>query len=125
MLLYYLYYSTILTSGYAFIESSYRYYNKKKYTTLGQTIITFSWSPIIINHVYYFQNYNIENYGILLFPFNIWLCEITCGYLFLYIFNKRFWNYNDNLTYFNKMISLYFYPHWLFLGIIINYLFAF
>ncbi len=125
MLLYYLYYSTILMSGYALIESTYRYYNQKKYTTLGQTIITFVWSPFIINHFYYFNNYDIENYGILLFPFNIWLCEITSGYISLYFFNIRFWNYNDNLTFFNKMISLYFYPHWLSLGIIINYLFIF
>ena len=84
MLSYYLYYSTILTSGYAFIESSYRYYNKKKLTTLGQTIITFTWSPLIVNHIYYFQSNDIEIYGILLFPFNIWLCELASGYISLY-----------------------------------------
>lgn len=122
MILNYLYYSTIFSSGYALIETIYRYYHYKKVTTLGQTIITFVWSPMIVNHFYYFRYYNYDNIAIVLFPFNIWLCEILSGYFFLYLLNKRFWYYNDSLTFFNHTISLYFASHWLCLGFILQYI---
>ena len=122
MILNYLYYSTLFSSGYAFIETIYRYYFYKKSTTLGQTIITFIWTPMILNHFYYFQYYEFNNIAIILFPFNVWLCELSSGYICLYFFNKRFWYYNDSLTYFNHTISLYFAPYWLCLGFILNFL---
>jgi hypothetical protein len=122
MILKYLYYSTIFSSGYALMETIYRYYHYKKVTTLGQTIITFVWSPMILEHFYYFRYYEIDNIAIILFPFNIWLCEILSGYLSLYLLNKRFWYYDDSLTFFNNTISLYFAPHWLCLGFILQYI---
>ena len=110
-------YCILFSSCYGIIETIYRQIKKGtfKYTTMGQTCITFLWTPCIIYHFTYFQNY-----GIILFPFNVWLCEIIFGNLFLFVFKKRLWYYKDNLSFINNTISIYFFSHWLILGILIN-----
>ena len=110
-------YSFLFTSMYAIIETVYRQINYGRYTTLGQTLITFLWSPCIILHFWIF---NDDFFSVLLFPFNIWLCEYIFGYLFLYYGNMRFWKYNDDLTFCDGIISFYFGGYWFLLGIVLH-----
>ena len=107
----------LFTTMYAMIETAYRQIYYGKYTTFGQTLITFLWSPFIVLH---FLLINDHFLSVVLFPFNIWLCEVIFGYLFLTYWNMRFWNYNDKLTFFNGIISLYFGGYWFILGIILH-----
>ena len=108
MILNYLYYSTLFGSGYAFIETMYRYYLYNRTTTLGQTIITFVWTPSSKPFLL-FRYYEFDNIAIILFPFNVWLCEITSGYICIYFLIKDF-GIIMIVTYFNNNISLYL-PH--------------
>lgn len=101
---------------YASIETGYRFLTNGSTTTIGQTIITFIWSPIIIKHFHIIP----YPYNILIFPVNIWLCEIVSGYYVLLFYNTRLWYYSDNLSFCNHFISLYFSGYWIILGYCIN-----
>ena len=107
----------IFTFSYAIIETVYRQSTSGKITTLGQTIMTFIWTPILVKHFQYIENQHI---AIILFPINIWICELFLGYASLYLFNNRFWYYDDELALFNGLISLSFTHYWLGLGIAIK-----
>ncbi len=111
----------VFSLSFATLETIYRLIKNNSTTTIGQTIITFVWSPIIITH-YKLIPYP---YSILLFPINVWSCEIVSGYFVLYLFNKRLWNYTGKYVYFNRMISLYWCWYWLFLGCVINQYFKY
>lgn len=111
------FYMIFFTSAYALIETGYRQLLYGKYTTLGQTLITFLWTPCILLH---FQIFNDEIYSVVLFPFNIWLCEVLFGLYFLKSWGLRFWFYNDSLSFFNHLISLSFYGYWFLLGMVIH-----
>ena len=113
----FVFYAFLFTSMYAIIETVYRQINYGRYTTIGQTVITFIWSPCIILHYWIFDD---DFLSVLLFPFNIWLCEYIFGYLFLYYANMRFWKYNDNLTFCDGVISFYFGGYWFLLGIVLH-----
>ena len=45
----------IFSLGYSIIETIYRQIKYNKTTTVGQTIITFIWTPCIIYHFDYFN----------------------------------------------------------------------
>ena len=110
-------YCFIFMIGYASLENIYRQLTNGELTTLEQSIITFIWTPIIIKHFTIIKN---KKYRILLFPFNIWLCEIIFGNLLLYYNNTRAWYYDDILALFNGLITLSFTLHWILLGLIID-----
>jgi hypothetical protein len=113
-----IFYCFIFSFSYAAIESIYRYYTNGNITTLAQTGITFLWTPIILYHFEFIENNTVK---ILLFPINIWTCEIIFGNLLLYFFNYRAWFYNDKLALLNGIISLSFTHYWIVLGILINF----
>ena len=112
----FLYYSCLFSLVYAVVETIYRKIASNTVTTFGQTVITFIWAPVIVYHFNYFDYWS----SIVLFPLNIWLCELMCGGFMLYFYNKRYWFYNDNLSFFNGLISIYFTIYWILLGYIIN-----
>ena len=109
-------YCILFSLGYAGIETVYRQINSGEVTTVGQTLITFIWTPVIIYHFSYFGTKG----GIILFPINVWLCEIIFGNILYYLWDYRLWYYNDTFSYFNNTISILFFPYWLTLGICIN-----
>lgn len=111
------FYMIVFTSAYAVIETGYRQLFYGRYTTLGQTLITFLWTPCILIH---FKIFDDDFYSVMLFPLNIWLCEILFGLYFLKSWGLRFWFYNDSFAFFNNMISLSFYGFWVLLGIVIH-----
>jgi len=107
----------IISFTYALIETSFRQIRNGtlKYTTPGQTLITFVWSPFILQHFSYFQTN-----AVILFPFNIWTCEILFGNVLYYHGCQRLWYYNDTFSLCNHTITLKYYFHWLILGKIIQ-----
>ena len=110
-------YCFIFTIGYGLIETLYRQVTTGDSTTLGQCIITFLWTPMII---YHYRNINNKIVRIILFPFNVWLCELLFGSILLYGFNIRLWLYDDVLSYFNGLITIAFFGYWVSLGIAIE-----
>ena len=57
----------------------------------------------------------------ILFPFNIYLCEIIGGGVMYNIFGIRAWNYTYKYAMFNGMIALEYYPLWIIIYIIEHY----
>ena len=106
-------YCFIFTLSYGIIESVYRKLTSGEITTIGQSVITFLWTPVIVS---YFDTIDNQYLSIGLFPLNIWSCELITGGLSLYIFNTRYWYYDDNLSCCKGLISFSFIPHWVLLG---------
>lgn len=114
--------SSIYSVGFSIIETSFRQFdiivlkhkNLHKYTTLHQFFLTFSWTPIIIMH----KKINNIYLRYLLYPINIYMCEIIGGNILLHIFNFRAWYYNDKYALCNGMITLSYFPLWIMLGYI-------
>jgi hypothetical protein len=112
--------SSIYSVFFGILETSLRQFDIKilkkenlhNYTTLHQFFLTFAWSPI------FFYHKKIKNKYVkyLLYPVNIYLCEIIGGNILLYVFDFRAWHYKDKFTLFNGMITLSYYPLWMFLG---------
>jgi hypothetical protein len=117
--------SIIYACGFAIIETSLRqyihYYFKKHsthlYTTPHQFILTMIWTPMLLLH----KNIKYPIIKCLLFPINIYLCEIIGGNIMFYFFNYRAWYYYDRYAFFNGTITLSFYPLWIILFFIENY----
>jgi hypothetical protein len=78
-------------------------------TTKHQFILTMIWTPMILLH----KKINNKFMRCLLFPVNIYACEIIGGNILLHIFNYRAWYYKDKYSLFNGMITLSFYPIWI------------
>lgn len=112
-----IFYCFIFSFSYATIETIYRLITSGNVTTVAQTAITFLWTPVILYHFEIIENNTIK---ILLFPINIWICELLFGNLLLYFFNYRAWYYNDELALINGTISLSFIHYWVSLGFLIN-----
>lgn len=118
------YISLVYAIGFGILETivrqlDYYYFNinpSYKYTTFTQFIITFCYSPFIIYHKKLIKSKFIQY---LLFPLNIYLCEIIFGNLLLY-YDYRAWHYTDNLALFNNTITIYYYPVWILLYFIEN-----
>jgi hypothetical protein len=87
------------------------------YTTFPQFILTMIWTPLILQH----KKINNPIIRCMLFPVNIYMCEIIGGNIILYAFNYRAWHYTDNYAMFNGMITLGYYPMWMGLYFIENY----
>lgn len=112
--------SSLYSISFGILETSFRQFDVKilkkenlhNYTTLHQFFLTFAWSPIFFHHK------KIKNKYIkyLLYPINIYLCEIIGGNILLHIFNFRAWHYNDKFALFNGMITLSYFPLWMCLG---------
>lgn len=109
--------------GYAFIETIYRTIKHKLYgdsqfirTTKEQFIITLLWSPII--DICMFESIY---WTAVVFPINIWLCELIFGYILLKYFKTRAWYYDDTFALFDGNISLAYCIHWIILGIVLHY----
>jgi hypothetical protein len=87
------------------------------YTTFPQFLLTLTWTPFILQHK------KIKNKYIrcLLYPINIYVCEIIGGNIILYVFNYRAWHYTDNYAMFNGMITFNYYPFWVGLYFVENY----
>jgi hypothetical protein len=88
----------------------------KCYTTLPQFYANLIYIPLLITINDYFD----FPYYLLIFPFNVWLCEIIVGNYIYYTFNIRVWHYIDNKSYFNGFITLNYFWYWLFLGCLFN-----
>jgi hypothetical protein len=100
-----------------FTKLKYGYFH----TTVEQFFVSLVFSPFLIqiNRTY---NDNSLLY-ILLYPFLFWLFEIVTGFTLIYYFNKNnAWTYISDDALFCGMIRLYYYPHFLLLGIIFNYI---
>lgn len=87
------------------------------YTTTHQFLLTMAWTPIMLEHK------KIKNNILrcLLYPINIYACEIIGGNIIMYSFNYRAWHYTDKYAMFNGMITLSYYPVWIGLYFIENY----
>ncbi len=87
------------------------------YTTFPQFLLTLTWTPIVLEHK------KIKNNILrcILYPINIYICEIIGGNIILYIFNYRAWHYIDNYALFDGMITLSYYPLWIALYFIENF----
>lgn len=116
----------IYAIAFAFIETFFRQfinfifdYDHYPYTTIEQFALTFNWTPLLLLHK------KINNYFIrgILFPFNIYLCELIGGAILLYMFNIRVWHYRDTMALFNGFITLSYYPLWLLIYIIEDYIY--
>jgi hypothetical protein len=110
-------------------ESSFRYFThfikmndtEIKYTTYNQFIISMIWTPILLLH----KKIKYKWLRYILYPFNIYLCEIILGGLLLIFFDTRAWHYMDKYSHFNGLISYSFYPLWFFFQFPENYIYIF
>ena len=129
--------SFIVATSFSLIEYIFTglfYNNRLNITKFKHTNCQTSYSQYYANLYYtpvlfYANNiYNNQTISIILFPFNVWICELIIGQYLLYVFNKRIWYYNDNYSYFNGFITLNYFIYWLYLGLLFNmfiYLFGF
>lgn len=112
-----LFHCCFISFTYALIETLSRQIrdDSLKHTTPGQTLITFVWAPFMLQHFSYFQTN-----AVILFPFNIWTCEILFGNILDYHGCQRLWYYNDTFSLCNHTITLKYYLNWLILGKILQ-----
>lgn len=87
------------------------------YTTIQQFILTLLWTPILLQH----KKIKKDWLRCLLFPINIYFCEICGGNIMYYIFNVRAWHYTCKYAMFNGMIALEYYPLWIIIYFIEHY----
>lgn len=125
----YLYISFVYAIGFGILETIMRQLNyyfiqhtvTHIYTTPQQFLLTFCWTPFILFH----KKINNTCIRIITYPINIYMCEIIGGYLMYYFFSYRIWHYTDNYALFDGMITLLFYPLWIFLYFIEHYFYIF
>jgi hypothetical protein len=87
------------------------------YTTFPQFLLTMAWTPFILEH----KNIKNDILRCLLYPMNIYMCEIIGGNLILHGLKYRAWHYTDNYAMFNGMITLSYYPVWIGLYFVEDY----
>ncbi len=72
--------------------------------------------------VWWFSSWNNDGWWLLrllLFPFNVWFCEVIGGYYLERIWRTRAWHYSGTkYALFHGNIRLDYYPVWVLLGII-------
>ena len=57
-----------------------------------------------------------------LYPLNIWILEILQGYSLMHFYDGRnpAWNYTTSDAFFDGNIRLFYFPVWLFLGVVVD-----
>jgi hypothetical protein len=73
-------------------------------------------SPIFINHFFSIAKTNI--FIILMFPLNVWMCQIVKGYAFFYFYNKKVEPYVGEGTYFDGFVKFSRFKLWWLLGVV-------
>jgi hypothetical protein len=107
----------LVATGFAVMESLFRWYNGNGSTTIEQFIMNIFYSPVSIHGYRYLIKSPITR--IILFPFNVWVAEIFMGSYLLYMHEIRVWHYNDDYAYFNGFITFAFAHYWILLGVVV------
>eukprot|EP00698_Gefionella_okellyi_P004010 TRINITY_DN13719_c0_g1_i1.p1 TRINITY_DN13719_c0_g1~~TRINITY_DN13719_c0_g1_i1.p1 ORF type:complete len:201 (+),score=15.50 TRINITY_DN13719_c0_g1_i1:44-604(+) len=84
------------------------------HTTREQFFSLVFWTPIC--HFLYFHFVTNAYLRVLLFPINVWMCEICTGYYLAFVWQRRAWLYDDAWAYLHGNITLAYAPHWMGLG---------
>jgi hypothetical protein len=94
------------------------------YTTLDQLILSFCLSPFIIQIDRMLSLHKCNPIITLLIrPILFWIFEIVGGFTLIYYFGKNnAWTYETPDALFFGMIRLYYYPLFLFLGLLFHYI---
>ena len=104
---------------YGFLEMTwYRYWTGSAFTTWQQLVMSILYCPIAVcMYRYYFTEPWIR---VLLFPVNLWLCEVITGYWLLWMYrgHNPAWSYDDDpWSMFHGTMSLKCMPRWIVFGI--------
>jgi len=93
---------------------------RKGHTTFTQWAINILYLPFFwVVYQYLIPDWRLR---ILLFPFNIWLCEIIEGYILMFLFGYNpAWVYRGPLAFFHGNITLSYWIYWQMLGVPVEF----
>ena len=93
---------------------------RKGHTTIHQFIANVLWVPLFIEG--YMNIVPTSWLRIALFPFNIWLLELTQGYIFIYLYGVNpAWVYRGPEAFFHGTVNSGYFLYWLSMGFGVEY----